>query len=791
MMQQQDRPARAQSRQWAWAWLALAASGLGACGGSGGGGSTGAAPEAFVYADSPVLYNVGLDIAPNLPTPAQAGLIWSVSPSLPAGLTLDADDGEILGVPSAPMALATYRVSASNAYGVSSFDLRLGAVRPAGFAFAASIADQSISAYLVDPKTGELRPRGYVLPTTAAARPHLLTPSKDGRALYVPYQDTHELAVFEVDASSGRWSMSASLPTGLRPMHLLLHPSADVGYLALSSENQIATYGVDPLTHELAEIAPRTAAGLGPQHLAIDPTQRFLYALNTVGSTISAFAIDPATQQLAAIGSAQPTGVSPSDIELSLDGRFVYVVNSRGHSITSFAADTQSGALTPLGATPVGMLPLQAALEPTGRFLYVCVSGEDLVRGYRIDESTGALVSLGATWGTGEQPVSLCIDPAGRFLITGNNDTDDVASFRIDGSSGALTPLTRTRTRDLPLNMAFAQSDAPLETTAAFAYVVNRTSQNLSHFTASTGGFLTAGAGPAPLGSLPRAGALDAFNRWLFVADGAANTLSARAVDPLDGSAELVASVQATGGDPRSIAVDPSGRFAATANAAGSVSSFSYDESGNLLGLGEFPVGGSAVSVLFEPTGRYLFSANGSANTISRFEVDPSSGGLSELLPRTLATGHPRGLGVHPSGRFLYLSLENIDRIAVFQIGDDGSLTLTSSQLTQQRPVAVAIDPCGQFAYSANYDPAAIGSVSMFSIDAASGALSALGSVLAGNNPISASVDPSARFLYVVNERSNDVSSFELNRYSGALTPISTAPTGTDPAAVAVSFRID
>lgn len=790
MMEHRDRLARAQSRAWISILLIAAASGLGACGGSGGGGG-GMAPASFAYPNSPVLYNVGLNIAPNVPTLAPAGSSWSVSPSLPAGLLLDPDDGQIHGIPTVPAALGTYRVSATNAYGSSSFDLRLGTVRPASFAFAASIADQSISAYIVDPKTGELRPHGYALPATGSMRPHLLTPSKDGRALYVPYQDSHELAVFEVDALSGQWSQTSLVPTGLRPMHFLLHPSADVAYLALSSEHQIATYGIDPLTHAVSEIAPRTPTGFGPQHLAIDPTHRFLFALNTLASTISAFAIDPMTQALSAVGSEQPTGVSPSDLELTLDGRFLYVVNSRGHSVTSFAIDTQNGALTPLGATPVGMLPVQSALDPTGRFLYVGVSGEDVVRGFRIDEASGALTSLGAGWGSGEQPVSLCIDPAGQFLYAGNNDTDDLASFRIDPGSGALTPLARTRTRDLPLCLALAQADAPLATSAAFAYVVNRTSKDLSQFTAGASGSLTTGSVPSPLGSLPRAATLDASNRFLFVADGAANTLCSRPVDPIDGTVGPEFSVQPTGPDPRAIAVDPSGRFAATANAGGSISSFRYDADGTLIALGDFGVGGSPMSVGYEPTGRYLFSANGSANTLSRFSVDAFSGAMTELLPRTVATGHPRGLGIHPSGRLLYVSLENINRVAVFALGDDGSLTLMSSQLTQQSPVAVAIDPRGQYAYSADYDPTAIGSVSMFSIDSSSGALSALGFVLAGNNPISASVDPSARFVYVVNERSNDVSSFALNRYSGALTPISTAPTGTDPVAVAVSFRVD
>jgi 6-phosphogluconolactonase (cycloisomerase 2 family) len=791
MMDRGNRQARAQSRSLGWSLLVTASLGLWACGGSGGGGSSGAAPNGFVYARPNALYNMGAAIAPNVPSPAQANLSWSVTPALPAGLVLDAASGEIHGAPSVAAALSTYTVRASNLFGAASSELRLGTVRPASFAFAASIADQSISAYLVDPKTGELRPHGQVLPTVGALRPNRLTPSPDGRALYVPYQDSNQLLSFAIDPSSGQLTQTAAWNTGLRPMHLLVHPTANVAFLALSSESAIATYSVDPNTHALSEIAPRTPTGAGPQHLGFDPTARFLYALNTTGSSISTFAIDPLTHLLSPVGGALPTGVSPSDLTMTPDGRFLFVVNSRGHSVTGFSVDTASGALTLLGATPVGSLPIQAKVEPTGRFLYVAVSGEDRVRGFAVDGTSGALSSLGGGWDSGEQPVSLVIDPAGQFLFTGNNDSDDISSFRVDSNSGALTPLTRTRTRDLPLNLVFAQADAPLFSSARFAYVVNRTSQDLTLYTANSLGSLTATPGSEPLGSLPRAASLDPFNRFLFIADGTANTLSARPIDPLDGTAESEASIQPTLADPRSIACDPTGRFVATANFSGSLTNFRYDAAGQLSSLGNHSVGGTPGSVVYDPSGRYLFSANGSANTISRFAVDPQSGALSEILPRITATGRPRALAAHPSGRFLMVTLENIDRIAVFALGDDGSLVLMSAQQTQLRPVAISIDPRGQYAFSANYDPAAIGSVSKFSIDAASGALSSLGVALAGNNPISISVDPSASFVHVVNERSNDVSSFALNRFSGALTPISTASAGTDPAAVVVSFSLN
>ena len=53
-------------------------------------------------------------------TPSASGgpvTSWSVSPSLPAGLSLDTSTGEISGTPTAVTSSATYTVTASNTGG--------------------------------------------------------------------------------------------------------------------------------------------------------------------------------------------------------------------------------------------------------------------------------------------------------------------------------------------------------------------------------------------------------------------------------------------------------------------------------------------------------------------------------------------------------------------------------------------------------------------------------------------------------------------------------------------------
>jgi YVTN family beta-propeller protein len=86
----------------------------------------------------------------------------------------------------------------------------------------------------------------------------------------------------------------------------------------------------------------------------------------------------------------------------------------------------------------------------------------------------------------------------------------------------------------------------------------------------------------------------------------------------------------------------------------------------------------------------------------------------------------------------------------------------------------VAVDPAGKFAYVAN-----LGSndVSMYTIDATTGALTPIGTIPAALSPTSIAVHPSGKFAYVTNSGSNDVSIYSIDATTGVLTLIGTIGT--------------
>ena len=97
-----------------------------ACGGASGGSESGttAAPAALSY-PSPQTYVVGTPVGLLQPTVTGAVSSYSVSPALPAGLSLNVANGQISGTPSSVTAAANYLITAQNNGGTTTFNLSI------------------------------------------------------------------------------------------------------------------------------------------------------------------------------------------------------------------------------------------------------------------------------------------------------------------------------------------------------------------------------------------------------------------------------------------------------------------------------------------------------------------------------------------------------------------------------------------------------------------------------------------------------------------------------------------
>jgi 6-phosphogluconolactonase (cycloisomerase 2 family) len=292
----------------------------------------------------------------------------------------------------------------------------------------------------------------------------------------------------------------------------------------------------------------------------------------------------------------------------------------------------------------------------------------------------------------------------------------------------------------------------------------------------------------------------------------AAGSATVTAFNPAPGggrSNSLTFFITSGGVDPQSIAVDPNGMFAYVEGGGcvddGTVSMYTINPTTGALasigpavdsnGYGVYPG-----FVTVDPSGRFVYVTN-SGNV---YNYDSAADGTVAVYAINVTTGaltssatidgncpglcFPSSVVVHPSGKFAYVPDGNYSgsaaSVSMYAINAaTGALTSIGTIAAGSDPVSVAIDPAGKFAYAAN---SGSGDVSMYTINATTGALTSVGTIAAGSDPVSVALDPTGAFAYVANSGSNNVSMYNINATTGVLTSAGLIDAGTTPVSVAV-----
>jgi YVTN family beta-propeller protein len=285
---------------------------------------------------------------------------------------------------------------------------------------------------------------------------------------------------------------------------------------------------------------------------------------------------------------------------------------------------------------------------------------------------------------------------------------------------------------------------------------------------------------------------------------------------PGGGSSNPLTFTTTTGAvDPQSIAVEPAGKFAYVANAGcnggvvGYVSMYTINPTTGALasigppvstyGFGVFPG-----SITVDPFGKLAYVTNGgdptgyeagSNGSVAMYTIDATTGALTStgtINGNCPGLCNPSSMVVDPSGKFAYVVTGGTGipfSVAMYTIdATTGALTSTGTIAAGPVPISVAVDPAGNFVYVAtqNTTPGLAGSLSMYAINATTGALASIGTIAAGTDPVSVAVDPAGKFAYVTNSGSNDVSMYTIDATTGALTSMGTIAAGTGPVSLAV-----
>ncbi|MFE3767404.1 lactonase family protein [Streptomyces sp. NPDC059104] len=309
-----------------------------------------------------------------------------------------------------------------------------------------------------------------------------------------------------------------------------------------------------------------------------------------------------------------------------------------------------------------------------------------------------------------------------------------ITTAAVDPATGALTPLAAERSLPDPSYLALDRGTGVL-------YAVGETEQGLA------AAFRPVAGGLAPLGAPVRVG----------------------------------------GSGPTHLA--PAGRRLLTANyGSGSVSSLPLAPDGALRGPAsvlthrgtgpdtdrqEAP---HAHQVLPDPTGRWVLSVDLGTDSVRICALDPATGALRVHGEAVLRAGAgPRHLAFHPSGEVVYVLHELEPQLTVCRwnalsghlepVGEVPVASAGAPGAARAYPSAIVASSDGRFVWAA---VRGADTLVTFSLAGGPEKPQLTGTVACGGHwPRDLAADPSGRRLYAANERSGDVTWFEVDPLTG------------------------
>ena len=139
------------------------------------------------------------------------------------------------------------------------------------------------------------------------------------------------------------------------------------------------------------------------------------------------------------------------------------------------------------------------------------------------------------------------------------------------------------------------------------------------------------------------------------------------------------------------------------------------------------PSGSAPRHFVFHPNGRIFYNLYEHDAKIAVYDYDPAKGGfkpkqlVSALPPKFSGSNLSSEIVISADGRFLYVSNRLHNAVAIFAVANDGLLRMTSEVWAHaDYPRCLTIDPGGEFLYSCNQKG---DSITSFRINRASGAL--------------------------------------------------------------------
>jgi len=340
---------------------------------------------------------------------------------------------------------------------------------------------------------------------------------------------------------------------------------------------------------------------------------------------------------------------------------------------------------------------------------------EGAIHAFRFDSKAGTLTPQHQTTDV-EHPFFLVISPDGRFLYSidtdkfGGTEDEFVAAYSIKGRSGKLARLNRQSAK------GSASCYLDIDATGKTVVLANYSTGSVAALPVRKDGTL---------------GKATSFVQH-----------EGSSINPKRQKAPYAHSIE----------VSPDNRFALAADLGiDKVMIYQLDAAkakltaGNAQAFVTVDPGSGPRHLTFHPDGKSVYLINELNNTVTYFKYASESGELASqqtisTLPADFdGVSHCADLKITPNGKFLYGTNRGHDSVAIYEIGDDGRLTLVKIEPSLGKgPQNLFITPDGKWLLCANMPG---NNLIVFKIDSKTGLITAHG------DPISIKMPSCIRWL--------------------------------------------
>ncbi|MEE9392908.1 MAG: beta-propeller fold lactonase family protein [Planctomycetota bacterium] len=662
---------------------------------------------------------------------------------------------------------------------------------------AANKDDDTVTSYLFDTTDGTLFPTGF---RVVGDEPVDLALAESGGFLFVANQASDNISAFTVNRQEALLIEIAGSPfaAGTGVSALAVDRSASVLAAANTTANNIEIFTIDG-SGVLAS-AGTHALGSAVADVTFDPSGRFVFACSA--GMLHSWTVDRSNGALTN-AATQAFGPGILRVEVHPSGRWAYVISEAGATIDTFDIDQASGALSQKAQIATGTTPSEISITPNGATVFVSNVGSNDTSMYDVNSTTGLLVATAAspisTGGVSSAPSGAIAEYGSDWFISANTGDNELEVFGVNTGAGTAMTVSSWPTHSMPVDVVLLHSQGPAGVSFDLenVYVANQASGDLSQFTLNDADGTFSALAPELVssgtgaGSQPAGMVIHPTGEFLYIVNGADDSVSQFAIGQVSGTVSLVSSytipTNAGGGPPRNpggIAMSPTGLFLfVTSRSTGEVVPFAIDPSDGDLVAGT-PVstnGTDPTKLVTSTSGKFLYVLNSGSSQVEAFGIDLASGALASVdTEGSLNTA--ANLAVHPSGKFLYV-VTNFFGVKIFDVDSaTGALTYNGAidATTGNGANSITTNPSGTFAYVVNRQDS---NVSSYTINISTGALSQVG--VAASAPIgpdarNITIDPLGRYAYVTDFAQSGAGTiylFDINSGTGALTANATQPT--------------